>query len=207
MACIVLAASPLSGHVLPMVRIGAHLRALGHDVVLLTADRYRQAAQRAGLAFEPLHTDGPVDDLRGTERWRKWLGPSVVRRYLLGLAAMCSTFVTPLASHTRLTPRSARHCVNGVLVDLAFTGAMPLLLANRRRPAVSVVGVGPMTLSSSDAPPFGMAWQPRAGRKYDRHNRLVHQLLLGGIQSELERPGRCGAPPSPVRDGGLRPTG
>ena len=200
MACIVLAASPLSGHVLPMVRIGAHLRALGHDVVLLTADRYRQAAQRAGLAFEPLHTDGPVDDLRGTERWRKWLGPSVFRRYLLGRAAMCSTFVTPLASqYLALEGVLARHSVDGVLVDLAFTGAMPLLLANRRRPAVSVVGVGPMTLSSSDAPPFGMAWQPRAGRKYDRHNRLVHQLLLGGIQSELDKAlGRCGAPPSPV---------
>jgi UDP:flavonoid glycosyltransferase YjiC (YdhE family) len=199
-ARIVVAASPLSGHVLPMVRIATHLRELGHDVVLITADRYRRKAERAGLVFEPLAEVDLVDEPPRTDSWRKRLGPGVIRRYLLGRAEMRSVYIRPLVSGYRSLERVlSSRCVDVVLVDLTFTGALPLLLARGRRPTVAVVGVGPMTLSSTDTPPFGMAWQPRSGTRYDSHYRIVHQYLLSDIQSELDDAlSRCGAPPSPV---------
>jgi len=46
--------------------------------------------------------------------------------------------------------------------------------------------VGPLTLSSADTPPFGMAWQPRAGAQYATMNRAVQRGLLAGIQRRLD---------------------
>jgi UDP:flavonoid glycosyltransferase YjiC (YdhE family) len=54
LARIVVAASPLSGHVLPLIRIGAHLQKQGHDVVVLAGADYGDSVTDAGLSFEPL---------------------------------------------------------------------------------------------------------------------------------------------------------
>ena len=51
MACIGVAASPLSGHVMPMALIGAHLRSLGHEMILLTGQDHHRAAVDSGLRF------------------------------------------------------------------------------------------------------------------------------------------------------------
>ena len=49
MAHYLLAATPIPGHVLPMLRIGADLRRRGHDVCLLTGDRFRETAAPQGF--------------------------------------------------------------------------------------------------------------------------------------------------------------
>ena len=89
-----------------------------------------------------------------------------MRRYLLGRTEMRSLFLTPLvAQFEALDAALSERRVDAVLVDVAFTGALPLLLRARPRPAVLVCGVGPLTLFSDDVPPFGMAWQPRLGAR------------------------------------------
>jgi UDP:flavonoid glycosyltransferase YjiC (YdhE family) len=185
LARIVVAASPLSGHVLPMVLVGAHLAALGHSVMVLTDEAHRRTVERSGLDFAALDTATGAD-LPSSSSVAHRLLPNLIRKYLLGKADMRSTFVTPLiAQHRALTGLLDAEPADAVLVDLAFTGALPLVTSGRPRPAVVVCGVGPLTLSSVDTPPFGMAWIPRLGMDYGGMHAVVHKLIFRDIHSEL----------------------
>jgi len=198
LARVVIAASSLSGHVLPMVTIGAHLQDLGHHVVVLTDAGHRDVVDRCGLSFLPLEPAGcvsapPRSPLTGVL-------PALGRRYLLGKADVRSTFVAPLSAQYRALANAVEgEAADAVLVDLAFTGALPFVLAPRPRPAVLVCGVGPLTLSSTDTPPFGMAWEPRPGMDYSRMQAVVHRVLFGDLATELDAALRdVGAPHCPV---------
>ncbi len=67
-----------------------------------------------------------------------------------------------------------------------FTGAIPLLLSQQKRPPVIVCGVVPLMLSSADCPPFGIGWQPRPGRDYTGMHRFVQQVLFRADQARLD---------------------
>ncbi len=183
MARIVIAVSPLSGHVLPMVSIGGHLQGLGHTVAVLTDEGHRHVVERAGLEFEPLdpagipNTPPPVPNR---------LLPNLIRRYLLGKADVRCTFVAPLVAQYRALARLLdQRPADVVLADLAFTGALPLVSSDRPRPAVVVCGVGPLTLSSADTPSFGVAWIPRPDMDYGGMHLAVHRILFRDIHNEL----------------------
>lgn len=197
MGRIVVAASSLSGHVLPMVRIGAHLQQEGHDVTVVSAPEFRNDVERAGLRLVPL---GPGARVGPPSPPPRIAMPNLFRRYLLGLAELESTFISPLAAqHEALEQVLAEDPVDVVLADITFTGVLALLLADESRPTVVTVGVGPVTLSSVDTPPFGMAWAPRPGMDYDGVNRVVQKVMMRGVQKSLNRAlDRLGARPSPV---------
>jgi UDP:flavonoid glycosyltransferase YjiC (YdhE family) len=194
---IVVAASSLSGHVIPMMRIGAHLQENGHDVTVVSAPEFRDDVERAGLRLVPL---GPAARVRPPSSPARFPMPTLLRRYLLGLAELESTFVSPLpAQFEALQQVLAEGPVDVLLADLTFTGVLALLLGDRSRPVVFAVGVGPITLSSVDTAPFGMAWAPRPGTDYDGVHRVVHGVLLRGVQNSLNRAlDTVGARPSPV---------
>jgi UDP:flavonoid glycosyltransferase YjiC (YdhE family) len=89
--------------------------------------------------------------------------------------------------------------VDALLCDIAFTGALPLLLSPRPRPRVVVCGVGPLMLSSSDTPPFGMSWHPKSFMNYSRMNRVVSDVFFRGVRLRLDDALRSvGAGQSPV---------
>jgi UDP:flavonoid glycosyltransferase YjiC (YdhE family) len=194
---IVVAASSLSGHVLPMVRIGAHLQQEGHDVTVVSAPQFRGTVERAGLRLQPLGADAHVHPPSEPPRIPM---PNLLRRLLFGLAELESTFVAPLAAqYDALEHVLAEDPVDVVLADLTFTGVLPLLLKDNPRPAVFVAGVGPITLSSADTPPFGMAWAPRPGMDYEGVHRVVQGILLRGVHKSLNRAlDTRDARPSPV---------
>ncbi|MGZ5397517.1 MAG: glycosyltransferase [Mycobacterium sp.] len=197
MGRIVVAASSLSGHVIPMMRIGAHLQENGHDVTVVSAPEFRDDVERAGLRLVPL---GPAARVHPPSSPLRFPMPNLLRRYLLGLAELESTFVSPLpAQFDALEQVMAEGPVDVVLADLTFTGVLALLLGDRPRPIVLTVGVGPLTLSSVDTAPFGMAWAPRPGMDYEGVHRVVHGILLRGVQNSLNRAlDTVGARPSPV---------
>lgn len=185
MARIVVAVSPLSGHVLPMVVIGAHLQRAGHTVTVLTDEGHRHVVERAGPAFEPLDPAGSPGTPSSPSLLNRLL-PNLIRRYLLGKVDVRSTFVKPLvAQYHALARILAEEPADAVLVDLAFTGALPLVASDRSRPAVVVCGVGPLTLSSADTPPFGMSWIPRPEVDYGGMHAVVHRILFRDIHNEL----------------------
>lgn len=200
MAHVVIAASSLAGHVLPMVHVGADLCARGHDVRVLTGETYRGTVENAGVQFEPVaaaRCGADIDPARS--RFAQRL-PGLARRYVSGRDEIRSTFISPLAAqHRALTEVLSHNAVDLLLVDMAFTGALPLLLAKRPRPVVMVCGVGPLTLSSNDTPPFGMAWQPRSGMDYRRMHDVVKHVLFRGIHRQLNQAlSVAGAGPLPV---------
>ncbi len=195
MAHYLVAANPLPGHVLPMLQIGADLRRRGASVTMLTSADHRDAVTARGMRLQPLARDGVLTP-PSTGRWL----PGLVRRSVIGRQEMRSVFIAPLAAQYAALRRVLEHSrVDAVLVDLAFTGVLPLLLGGRPRPPVLVFGVGPLTLSSVDTPPFGAAWQPWAGMNYTSMTWAVHRLLIADIQAELDAALRSvGSPPAPV---------
>ncbi|OBK71331.1 hypothetical protein A5651_19120 [Mycobacterium sp. 1274761.0] len=169
---------------MPMASIAAHLRGCGHDVVLLTGEEHRAYATVRGLAFAPLSSDAhPIESSAPSSMLR--LLPALARRYLTGAADVRSTFIAPLVGQQRALAQLVDTDVDAVLVDFAFTGALPLVAAGRPRPCVIVCGVGPLTLSSADTPPFGMAWVPRSGRNYGGMHFVARRVLFRKVHAEL----------------------
>jgi MGT family glycosyltransferase len=183
-----LAASPLIGHVLPMLSIGADLRRRGHEVCLLTGAEFQHRVAGAGLGSAVLPPQTHVSPRLSSNLLTRLRVPAAMRRYLAGRAELRAVFVsTMLAQYRALHDLLGRQPVDAVLVDVAFTGALPLLLGADARPPVLVCGVGPLTLSSCDAPPFGAALTPDPTMDYTDLTRLVHRILFGGTQKRLNR--------------------
>ena len=92
-----------------------------------------------------------------------------------------------------------RDPVDAVLVDMAFTGVLPVLLGGAPRPPVVVCSLGPLTISSVDTPPFGMAWKPEVGIDYSLMTSVVHRVIMRSSQRRFNRALRqAKCSPSPV---------
>ncbi|MET0899959.1 MAG: glycosyltransferase [Mycobacterium sp.] len=194
-----LAVSPLAGHLMPMLHIGVGLRTAGHDVTVMTDAEYSDVINRAGLRFVALPDGARVNPPAAAPGWARQL-PAEVRRFLLGRAELTSAFIKPLVKQAEsLSAFLTAEPVDAIVVDIAFTGVLPLLLGGQRRPPILVCGVGPLTLSSVDTPPFGMAWQPEPGVDYSRMTEVAHRFIMGAIQRRLDRALRsAGSSSAPV---------
>ncbi|PXX56345.1 UDP:flavonoid glycosyltransferase YjiC (YdhE family) [Nocardia tenerifensis] len=192
MARYLVAASPIPGHVGPMVTVAGELRRRGHEVRVLTGARFAADVGDLPLSTLPGAAEaGPVAPRRG---------PNLVRRWRIGRDALRTAFLDPLApQYAALTAELTRSDFDAVLVDSMFTGAIPLLVSGRPCPPVLVCGVGPLTLSSADCPPFGVGWQPDPGRDYTAMNSFVQQVLFRSDQRRLDAILRqLGCGPAPV---------
>lgn len=191
-----IAASPIPGHVLPLLHVGADLRARGHRVTVLTGADHRAEVTARGLAHlqlpsraHPRRDDGGLRVL-----------PPLLDRWYRGRSEMRSVFIDPLPAQYRALRKALRGGMfDAVLCDVAFTGALPLLTGHGPRPWVVVGGVGPLTLSSVDTPPFGAAFAPRPELNYEVMTWVTHRLLFGDVHSGLnDTLAAVGAPPAPV---------
>ena len=200
MARYLLAASPLLGHVLPMLRIGADLRRRGHDVCLLTGAEFAERITKAGLHPATLPPQARVYRRSSPPGLTHVRLPAMLRRYLSGRAELQSVFIAPLiGQYCALQALLRRQRTDAVLVDIAFTGALPLLLTDGPRPPVLVCGVGPLTLSSCDTPPFGAALRPDPSVNYTDLTRLVHRTLFANTTKRLNQALKAvNVGPSPV---------
>lgn len=184
---------------MPMIEIGVGLRELGHDVTLLTGSGFADLARKAGLPVIVLPADVQIDPPSQAPAVLRRL-PVQLRRFWLGRAELDTVFARPLVAEDR----SLRAALQGttfdaVLVDVTFTGAAPLLLQDGPRPPVVVCNVGPLTLSSADIPPFGMAWQPEDGVDYRPMTAVAHRVIMRGSQRRFDRALRAaGSRRSPV---------
>lgn len=182
-----------------MIEIGVGLRELGHDVTLLTGSGFADLARKAGLPVIVLPEDVQIDPPSKAPAVLRRL-PVQLRRFWLGRAELDTVFARPLVAEDR-SLRAALHGTpfDAVLVDVTFTGAAPLLLQDGPRPPVVVCNVGPLTLSSADIPPFGMAWQPEDGVDYRPMTAVAHRVIMRGSQRRFDRALRAaGSRRSPV---------
>lgn len=184
MAHYLLAASPLPGHVLPMLHIAADLRRRGHEVELLTSVHYDAAINASGaqaIALPDAAIPHPPD-----LKLPRWM-PRLLRGWLTGRADLRAVFIAPLEQqYQALRTAMDRKPVDAILVDVAFVGVLPLLLSDEERPPVLVFGVAPLALSSVDTPPFGVGWQPIPNVNYNAMTRVVHRVMFAAIRRELD---------------------
>lgn len=198
MARYLVAASPLAGHVMPMLGIAADLRRRGHDVTFVSGPQYCGAIRRLGIKAVALPEEAQPHPT--PHRSSLLRSPSIIDLWRSGRAEMRSVFVAPMGAQYRVLQDELRsEPADAVLVDIAFTGALPLLLSNRSRPAVVVCGVVPLMLSSVDTPSFGIGWHPKPGVDYGAMNWFVQHVLFADVQARLQGAlRRVGAARSPV---------
>ena len=172
---VLLAATPLDGHVGPLVGIGRGFVEGGHRATLVTGSDYRRAAEGNGMTLRALPADA---DFR--ERPQK---PQRRQRVQRGREQILETFVHPLTAQQRLLSELLHQGDwDAFVCDTAFLGALPLLLTcppARRIPFVGV-SVTPLALPSIDCAPFGSALQPGTSRWSRLRNRQIQWLLTHG---------------------------
>ncbi|WP_286137435.1 glycosyltransferase [Mycobacterium sp. IS-3022] len=180
----------------PLLHVGADLRQRGHRITVLTGAEHHRAVTEHGLA--PLDLPDAAHPRRDPGGLR--VLPALLNRWHRGRVEMRSVFIDPLvAQHWALRKALQRDRFDAVLCDVAFTGALPLLTGHRPRPWLLVCGVGPLTVSSADAPPFGTAWAPRSELNYEPMTWVTHRVLFGDVQADLNAAlAAVGAPSSPV---------
>jgi MGT family glycosyltransferase len=201
MATYLLATTPVPGHVLPMLTIARDLVGRGHDVHLLSGAAFAESAAAAGVTHISPPVAADYDDR----------GPDVAfpgRSGKRGVAKLRfdidNVFINTMPYQAEaLDGALARSGADAVLVESAFLGAVPLMLRPReQRPPVLSCGVIPLTVSSQDTAPFGLALQPSAtvlGRLRNRAlNLLTQRVVFAGNQRHFQQVLReIGAPPSP----------
>lgn len=169
-----------------MVRIGGDLRRRGNEVTVLTGTEYAPAIDAASLRAAPVTGWARLDPPH-LPRLAAHL-PAILRRLIAGRSELQSVFIAPLLDQYKAMRQSlADETFDVILADIAFTGVLPLLLADGPRPPIVLCGLGPLTLSSVDAPPFGMAWQPEPGMDYRRMTSFAHGVLFGDVQARFDR--------------------
>jgi MGT family glycosyltransferase len=189
MATYLMCSTPVHGHVSPMTTIGRHLASRGHRVIMLTGTRFAERVERAGMRFVPLVGRADFDDrdapsyLPDRDRYR-------------GLAQaqydIQNIFVKTIpAQYESVTTLLRAEPIDAILVDGAFAGVAPLLVADGPRPPILAIGVTPLTQLSRDAAPAGLGMAPSAsfaGRIRNRAlNALAAKVLFRATQNEAQR--------------------
>lgn len=176
MSTYLLCASPIQGHVAPMIAIARDLVARGHDVTVLTGSRFRDAVLATGADHRPLTGIADYDDRRMHD-----LLPDRDRHH--GIAKLeydvQTIFVRPVPDQYRAVEAAiAAIGPDAILAEGAFAGIVPLLLDDpATRPPVVGVGVVPLMQQSVDTAPAGFGLAPRPGALGRLRNRVLNALV------------------------------
>ncbi len=185
MSTFLLCATPVHGHVTPVLGIGRSLAARGHRVVMLTGSRFADQVRDAGLEFRPLRGIADFDD-RDVDAYL----PD--RNRYKGIARaqydIQTIFITPIPDQfASVTAAINEVAPDALLVDGAFAGVTPLLFGDAPRPPIVAVGVTPLSQSSADVAPFGMGLPPSPGVVGRLRNRTLGFIANRVIFRETHR--------------------
>ncbi|WP_353814759.1 glycosyltransferase [Agromyces sp. SYSU T00266] len=180
MSTYLLCASPIQGHASPVIEIARDLVARGHDVTVLTGSRFRAAVEAAGASHRSLTGIADFDDraiqdhLPDRDRHR-------------GIAKLeydvQRIFVLPMSEQFRALAELVEELApDAILLEAAFTGAIPLLLDDpATRPPIIAVGVIPLSHRSTDTAPSGLGLPPRSDAVGRLRNRALNALVAKGV--------------------------
>ncbi|MBY0397292.1 MAG: glycosyltransferase, partial [Thermoleophilia bacterium] len=172
---ILIAATPLTGHVNPLLAIGRTAAARGDDVLVLTDPTFRPKVEAAGLRFTPYADDHAAEyretDLpAGPERYRR----EFERR-----------FVDPMpVQAAALRALIAAEAPDVILAGSMFLGALPLLLDSAPRPPIVTVNVSILFLDRPDHAPVGLGLPPAR----DRDDLVRYATLKAGMDAAFVNP-------------------
>lgn len=185
MASILLAATPVRGHVTPLLAIAQSLVAAGDQVRFLTGERYRDDVVDTGADFLPLPPEADFDDrdIDAAFPGRRGLrGPAGVR------FDMIEIFLRPVpAQLTAVRAALAAEPTDAILAESMFAAAAILTgLPREQRPLVVNLGIVPLSVKHPDVAPFGLGIPPRPGRLGRLRNRILtvgtEKVVFGPVQ-------------------------
>lgn len=182
MTRILIATTPIAGHVMPFVPLARALVARGHDVRWYTGTKYRPQAEASGARFVAYECARDIDDARFDLEFpeRARLGGLTQLKY-----DMKRVFIDA-APDQLLDIRAILHGAPADIVihDTTMLGA--LFHHEQGGPPSLCLGVVPLVLSSGDTAPFGLGLEPRAsflGRLRNRFlNGLVEKVAFRDVQ-------------------------
>jgi MGT family glycosyltransferase len=186
MSTYLLCATPVQGHVAPIIAIARDLVARGHDVTVLTGSRFRDAVEAAGAAHRALGGIADYDDRVMQEH----LPERDKHRGIAKLQYDIQTiFIKTVPDQTRAVEAAvAELAPDAILVDAAFAGIIPLLLDGpANRPAVLAAGVVPLSQSSTDVAPYGLGLAPKPGAFGRLRNRVLNLLVQRVLFRQTQR--------------------
>ena len=190
MSAILLASTPVHGHVTPLLAVSRFLVDAGHSVRFLTGKRYRDAVEATGAVFLPLPAEADYDDSDVDAAFPGRVGRTGVAGIRYDMATI---FLRPAGAQLRaLDAAIADEQTDAVLTESLFFGSIALSLRPRsERPAVLNLGIVPLGLTSRDTAPFGLGLQPRPGVLGRARNALLsvvsQRLIFGGIQRQARQ--------------------
>lgn len=192
---VLVATSPYSGHITPLVPIARALADRGHHVRWCTGREFADQVKDTGATFEPMHAAGDPDGRAVDEVYPE-------RMALKGIAQLRhdirSVFLDPIpAQLADLRALVAERPTDVVVHDAAYGGAGALDALGG--PLAVSVGTTPLSLPSPHVAPFGLGLQPGSGSVARLRNRALQVLLdrvifrdvharLYEIQAELGLP-------------------
>jgi MGT family glycosyltransferase len=190
---ILLASTPATGHLNPMLAIGRILIAGGHDVVCLSGSVLRDRIEGSGAKFRPLPPGADLDfrDLLAAVPQLKGIPPGLEWLRI----AMDHAFVdTVRPQHEGLLQNLP---ADVIVADDMFFGVLPMLLGSRsRRPPIVLCGTSFLHWRREDGAPHFVGLPPAKTKAQleeyaavaKEHDRLVDQpvaLRLNGVLKAL----------------------
>lgn len=191
MARFLIAATPLPGHVSPLLGIARHMASRGHEVVVNTGSMFRAQTEAAGARFVPLLPDIDLDYRRVDELFpeRMTLAPGPPQM-IHGLRHL---FADAIASQMRgLRALLDEAPADAIVADMMFLGTIPLLLGPRAaRPPIISCGISPLSVSSRDTAFFGTGLPPgsapAARMRNIAMNRYMQETVFAGVQAYFDQ--------------------
>ncbi|WP_194861495.1 glycosyltransferase [Dietzia sp. SYD-A1] len=186
MASILLASTPVRGHVTPLLSIAQSLVAAGDRVRFLTGARYRDDVRETGADFLPLPPDADYDDrdIDAAFPGRRGLrGPAGVR------FDMIEIFLQPVpAQLAAVRAALAAEPTDAILAESMFSaGAMLTGIPRAERPLLVNLGIVPLAVKHPDVAPFGLGIPPRPGPLGRIRNRVLTVGAERGVFGPVQR--------------------
>lgn len=206
---LLVAATPMPGHVAPLVGAARGLVARGHQVIFNTGSVFKSGIETIGAHFVPLHADIDYDyrniDQRFPERAQLPPGPA---QMLWGVKHLFADSIAQQYEGLRAILREQEEAgepIDAIVIDTLFYGAFPFLLApeagKRRVPVVSL-GVSVLAQASVDTAFFGLGLPPsstpRGRERNGALNRYMQHHVFGPLQKYVDETlAKVGCPPLP----------
>ncbi|MDP4004555.1 glycosyltransferase [Methylobacterium sp. NEAU K] len=191
---ILIAATPLTGHVNPLLAIGCEAAARGDEILVLTDAAFRPKVETAGLRFTPYADNGSAAFREtglpaGPERYRR----EFQRRFIDPMPVQAAALRALIADEAP----------DVIVAGSMFLGVLPLLLDTAPRPPIVTANVSFLFLDRPDHAPVGLGLPPAR----DRAERIRYAAMKAGMDAAFANPvrayadgqlARLGLPPLPA---------
>ncbi|ADV84371.1 glycosyltransferase [Terriglobus saanensis] len=200
MAEILVAVTPVPGHVNPMLAVARHLSENGHSVTFLSGSVFREQVVAAGIRFVSLSGIANFNYKRMDEEFPERAaanekpGPNA-----LNIDCIC-TGINPIPDqHEAIQKILFEGRVDLIVTEVWFWGCFPMLLGPREaRPPVISLGVIPLIVSSRDVSPFsGPGTGPEGLLRNQQETQDFYKMMQPATARFNEVLRSCGAPDLP----------